>query len=216
MKLTVPTSLEDIKLHQYVAYLKEVEKSELMKEPEKYITSKAMEIFCNVSPDDLMKIEYGIVLTVVDRIKDILSEESKLVESFTVGNIKFGWLPKLDDMPYGEFLDLNTNISDWDNMVIAMGVLYRPITKERNGKYLVEEYKGDTYHEALMQMPMNAVVGAMVFFWNLGIDCLKYISSSLEEQNQMSFQNQLTLVNNGVGMQQSMNLLGEILQSMKI
>ena len=216
MKLLIPTSLKDIKLIQYLEYLKEVEKSELMQEPDKYLTSKTMEIFCNVTPDEVNNIEYGIVTTIVDRIKDIISEEPRLVESFYVGNIKFGWLPKLDDMSYGEFLDLNSNISDWDNMVIAMGVLYRPITKERKGKYLVEKYKGDTYHDALMQMPMSAVVGAMVFFWNLGLDCLKYMTNFLEEETQMSFQNQLTLVNDGVGMQHSMNLLAETLQSMKI
>lgn len=216
MKLLIPTSLKDIKLIQYLEYLKEVEKSELMQEPDKYLTSKTMEIFCNVTPDEVNNIEYGVVTTIVDRIKDIISEEPRLVESFYVGNIKFGWLPKLDDMSYGEFLDLNSNISDWDNMVIAMGVLYRPITKEKNGKYLVEKYKGDTYHDALMQMPMSAVVGAMVFFWNLGLDCLKYMTNFLEEETQMSFQNQLTLVNDGVGMQHSMNLLAETLQSMKI
>jgi hypothetical protein len=134
---------------------------------------------------------------------------------FKVGDITFGWIPKLDDMSYGEFLDLNSNISDWETMIISMGVCYRPITKEFNGKYLVEEYKGDTYHDALKQMPMDAVVGAMVFFWNLGLDCTTYILKHLEQKNTMTFQKQLSLVETGVGMQQSMNSLGATLQNMK-
>jgi hypothetical protein len=215
MKILMPSSLRDIKLQQYVDYLKELEKSKLVPNQEEYINLKSMEIFCNLSHNDVMNIEYGVVTTITDRLKDILSKEPKRVESFKIENIEFGWLPKLDDMPYGEFLDLNNNISDWDTMVVAMGVLYRPITKKRKGKYLVEKYKGDTYHDSLMQMPMDAVIGAMVFFWNLGLDCLNYMMSSLDKDKQMTFQNQLTLVNAGVGTQHSMNLLAETLQSMK-
>lgn len=215
MKVTIPTSLKDITLNQYLRWLDETEKSELQKDPNLYLNIKAMEIFCNVPKDKFMRMEYSIVTTIVDRINEILNEEPKRVEFFNVGDITFGWLPKLDDMSYGEFLDLNNNISDWNNIVIAMGVLYRPVTKKYKDKYLIEEYKGDTYHDALMHMPMSAVVGSMVFFWNLGLDCLKYMTNFLEEETQMSFQNQLTLVDDGVGIQHSMNSLAEILQNMK-
>jgi hypothetical protein len=216
MKITIPSSLNDITLSQYLEYLKEQEKAELIPEDENYLIFKAMEIFCNLSKQEVLSIEYDLVTTIVDRIKEILASEHPRVECFKVGNIDFYWLPKLDDMSYGEFLDLNGNISDWDNMVVAMGVLYRPLKLKRKGKYLVEEYKGDTYHDALMHMPMSAVVGAMVFFWNLGLDCLNYMTLFLEAETQMSFHNQLLLVDNGVGMQHSMSLLGETLQKLKL
>jgi hypothetical protein len=215
MKVTIPSSLKDITLSQYLRWLDETEKSELQNDPNLYLNIKAMEIFCNVPKDKTMGMEYSIVTTIVDRINEILNQEPKRVEFFNVGDITFGWLPKLDDMSYGEFLDLNNNISDWNNIVIAMGVLYRPVTKKYKDKYLIEEYKGDTYHDALIHMPMSAVVGSMVFFWNLGLDCLNYMMSSLDKDKQMTFQNQLTLVDAGVGTQQSMNLLAETLQNMK-
>ena len=98
-----------------------------------------------------------------------------------------------------------------------MGVLYRPITKKFRGKYLVEDYKGDSYHDALKHMPMDAVVGAMVFFWNLGLDCLTYMTTYLEEEKmKMSLPNQQSLVEDGIGMQQSMNLLEATLRSFKV
>jgi hypothetical protein len=214
MKVSVPSSLDEITLAQYLRYLEAIKENEKQKQ-ENYLEIKMLEIFCKLTHIEVLDIEYNFVSTIAERIGQILKEEPQLVQKFKVGDITFGWLPKLDDMSYGEFLDLNGNISEWDTMVVAMGVLYRPITKEKNGKYLVEEYKGDTYHDALYQMPMSAIVGAMVFFWNLGIDCTTYITKHLELEKNIPFQKQLNLVQTGVGMQQSMNLLAETLQSMK-
>ena len=216
MKVTVPSSLADITLSQYLKYLDMVKDAEKKEDPDTFIEISILQIFCKLRYEDVMLIETSFVSNICDRIKTILSTEPGLVERFTVGNINFGWLPKLDDMNYGEFLDLNGNISDWETMVVAMGVLYRPITKEFKGKYLVEDYKGDTYHEALKEMPMEAVVGAMVFFWNLGLDCTTYIMKHLEtEMTGTDFREQLTIVERGIGIQQSMNYVGATLQNMK-
>lgn len=215
MKVTVPSSLDEITLSQYLRYLQAIKDNEKQKDVN-FLEIKMLEIFCNLTHIEVLDIEFSFVSSIAERIGQILKEEPQLVKKFKIGDITFGWLPKLDDMKYGEFLDINGNISEWETMVVAMGVLYRPITKEKNGKYLVEEYKGDTYHDALKEMPMSAIVGAMVFFWNLGLDCTTYITKHLEtEMNTIPFQKQISLVETGVGMQQSMNLLGETLQSMK-
>ena len=214
MKITVPSSLADITLAQYLRYLQAMKDAEKQTD-ESYLEIKMLEIFCNLTHVEVLDIQYSYVSSIVEKLSRIIKEEPSLVQKFKVGDITFGWLPKLDDMPYGELLDLISNISDWDTMVTAMGVLYRPITLEVNGRYLVEKYKGDTYHDALKEMPMSAVVGSMVFFWNLGLDCTKYIMKSLEGVEKMTFQKQVNLVESGIGMQQSMNLLEETLQSMK-
>jgi len=214
MKVTVPTSLADITLSQYLRYLQAIKDAEKQTQ-ESFLEIKMLEIFCNLTHVEVLDIQYTFVSSIVEKLSSIIKEEPSLVKKFKVGDIQFGWLPKLDDMPYGELLDLITNISDWETIITSMGVLYRPITVELNDKYLVEKYKGDTYHDALMQMPMSAVVGSMVFFWNLGLDCTNYIMKSLEGVEKMTFQNQVNLVESGIGMQQSMNLLEETLQSMK-
>lgn len=218
MKISVPTSLSDITLEKYLLYLKELKIIEEKNLPDTHLNTKLLEIFCDISYEQSLNIQMTSVLEVSATIKEVLLQEPERVEFFNIGKIKFGWLPKLDSMSWGEFLDLNNNISDWETIIISMGVLYRPVTRIYNGKYLIEEYKGDTYHDALMQMPMDAVIGAMVFFWNLGMDCARYIAKYLEEEaTKMNFQNQLSLVENGVGIQQSMNSLEVMLQkSMKL
>jgi len=162
-------------LAKYLEYLKAIKEAEKHPDPN-YLEIKKIEIFCNLTHIEVLNIEYSFISSISERIDEIIKQEPDLVMKFKVGDITFGWIPKLDDMKYSEFLDLNSNISDWETIVISMGVCYRPITKEFNGKYLVEEYKGDTYHDALKQMPMDAVVGAMVFFWcSLGISATHFL-----------------------------------------
>lgn len=216
MKLTVPSSLNDITLIQYQEYNQEIEARKNLPDAEEYLLIKKLEIFCKLSREQVLSIEFTDINRISDIIDNILKEQPALVEKFTCKDIRFGWLPDLNKMPYGEFLDLNSNITDWNTMHIAMGVLYRPIVNEiKNGKYNIEKYEGEKYHWELRQMPLSAVIGAMVFFWNLGLDCVKYITKSLEA-NQTEFQKQLTLTETGIGILQSMNSLEGTLQNMKI
>ena len=161
-----------------------------------------------------MNMEYDSVENISDILDNILERQPELVERFKVNGIEFGWMPDLDKMSYGELLDLNGNISDWSAMHIAMGVLYRPIKNESNGLYNIEKYEGDKYHQYIRKMPLSAVIGAMVFFWNLGLDCVKYIINSSEMDSE--FQSHPNLNQTGIGIQQSMNWLVETLPSMKL
>jgi hypothetical protein len=214
MKITVPTTLADITLERYLMYLQAIKEAE--KHPdENYLEIKKIEIFCNLKYIDVLNIEYTFIKSISERIDQVLKQEPKLVVKFKLEGIEFGFHTNLDKLPYGEFLDLNANISDWQTIVVSMGVLYRPIVLKRKDKYIIEKYKGDRYHKVLMQMPMDAVVGAMVFFWNLGLDCTTFIVKHLEANKMMNLPNNHSLLKIGDGMQQSMNLLTETLQSIK-
>jgi hypothetical protein len=214
MKLLVPTSLSDITLANYLRYLEELKLVESKNLPEYYLMTKMLEIFCNITEAEAKNVKLNNVIEITSNIKEILEQKPQRVEFFTVGSLKFGWVPKLDDLSWGEFLDLNSNISDWETIYISMAVLYRPVTRERKGKYLIEEYKGDTYHDAIKQMPMDAVLGAMVFFWNLGMELANSITKHLvaEAKNNPQMLNSLESTD---GILLSMNYLEEILQSTK-
>lgn len=214
MKLIVPSSLDDITLIQYQEYNQEIESRKDLPDAEEYLKIKKIEIFCKLTREQVMMLEYDSIDKISNILDEILQRQPNLVQRFTVDKIKFGWLPELDKMSYGEFLDLNNNISDWSSMHIAMGVLYRPIKNEAKELYNIEKYEGDKYHKHLRQMPLSAVIGSMVFFWNLGMDCTTSILKSLETET--DFQSQLNLTENGVGIRQSMNSLLETLQNMKL
>lgn len=214
MKLVIPSSLNDITLIQYQEYNQEIESRKKLPDAEEYLKIKKIEIFCKISREQIMQLEFDSVEKISDILDNILERQPELVERFEVNGIKFGWMPDLDKMSYGELLDLNGNISDWSAMHIAMGVLYRPIKNESNGLYNIEKYEGDKYHQQMRKMPLSAVISAMVFFWNLGLDCLKYILNSSEMERE--FQSQQILNPTGIGIAQLTNLLEETLQNMRL
>jgi len=207
MKLLVPSSLDEISLSKYQRYLKDFEKSKTQPNQDTYLALKIIEIFCELSEEKAKQIRHDDANKVVNIILELLSQEPKLVQAFQLNGITFGWLPKLDDLPFGEFLDLNNNIDNFENIVVAMGVLYRPITEyTKDGKYSVEKYQGDKYHEVLKDMPMSAVFGATVFFWNLGMDLVTSTHNYLEHQlNKMSLAQRVNLQKNGDGLAHLLN-----------
>jgi hypothetical protein len=217
MKLIVPSTLEEISLSKYQRYLKEFEYSKSQKNQETYLGLKMIEIFCEVTEDQAKQIDSDSANKVIKILVDLLSVEQTLVESFKLGDINFGWIPKLDNLSFGEFLDINNNIDNWENIVIAMGVLYRPITgRAADGKYLIEKYEGDKYHEILKEMPLSVVLGATVFFWNLGLDLVMSTLCSLdEEMNKMSSRQRASFQENGDGLLLSLNSLKTMLLKLK-
>jgi hypothetical protein len=217
MKLIVPSSLEEISLSKYQRYLKEFEYSKSIKNQETYLGLKMIEIFCEVTEDQAKQIDSDSANKVIKILVDLLSVEQTLVESFKLGGIQFGWIPKLDNLSFGEFLDLNNNIDNWENMVTAMAVLYRPVTgRAADGKYLIEKYEGDKYHEILKEMPLSVVLGATVFFWNLGLDLVTSTLCSLEEEmSKMSTRQRASFQESGDGLLLSLNSLKMTLQELK-
>ena len=170
IELEVPTTLSDIKLWQYQKYMKIIEqnKTEDAEDEEKvndFLNMKLVEIFCNVSLVDVSRIplkEYEKVLTILNKA---FEEKPKLIQRFRLLDAEMGFIPKLDDITLGEYVDIETNITDWQKMHKAMAVLYRPINFRAKDKYDVAPYKvNEEIQEAMKDMPLDVVISSMVFF----------------------------------------------------
>ena len=212
IELTIPTTLNDIKLAQYQKFLfiaKDNEESE-------FLQQKMVQLFCGIDLKDVAQIRYKDVAEITANINNLFTKENKLIQRFKMGGVEFGFIPNLDEMSTGEYMDLDNYITDWDTMHNAMAVLYRPITNKIGNKYEIEEYKGSiTYADVMRHAPLDVVLGAMVFFYNLGNDLLKstidYLESNKEVQNILNKHN---LENVGDGIQVSMLLLKETLEDL--
>ena len=138
-KLTIPSSLSEISLSQYQKFLKIQENNE----DSYFLQCKMIEIFCNLDAKSVRLMK----LTDADRIVQILNKmfESKpqLIKTFKLLDTEYGIIPNLDEISLGEYVDLDTYMGDWDNMHIAMNVLYRPIKEKIGDKYLIKEYDVD-------------------------------------------------------------------------
>jgi len=196
LKINVPSELGEIKLSDYVKYLKVLEANEDDVNSEVFIQQKVLEIFCGIPLIDAVEYKVSDVRKVFNIITSTLDNKPELVRTFKLGDTEFGFIPKLDDMTFGEYVDLDSNLGNWDNMYKVMAVLYRPIKQKVGDKYLIEEYRGDAYYDAMIHTPMDAVVSSMLFFYNLGkelsLAMVKYLEEEKVEDSMLS---QTSLIN---------------------
>lgn len=212
IELTIPTTLNDIKLAQYQKFLSIAKDNE----DGEFLQQKMVQIFCGIDLKDVASIRYKDVAEITTNINNLFTKENRFIQRFKIGGVEFGFIPNLDEMSTGEYMDLDTYIVDWDTMHNAMAVLYRPITNKLGNKYQIEEYKGSvTYADVIRHAPLDVVLGAMVFFYNLGNDLLKSTVNYLETNPQVqNILNKHNLANVGDGIQVSMLLLKETLEDL--
>lgn len=209
VELTVPNSLNEITLGQYQKYLK------LKDLTETELSLKMIEIFCNVKAEYVRNIKANDVSDIVNIISKMFDTKPSLVNTFKLNGVEYGFIPNLDEMSFGEYIDLDTNIGDWDNMDKAMGVLYRPIEIRKNDRYHIKEYDaGDTEH--LKDMPLDAVLGSILFFYHLGNELCQVTMNSLGKTEETLLQEYLNSEQNGVGTQVFMHSLNQILGDLNI
>lgn len=199
LQVNVPNNLSEIKLSDYNKYMKVVEANEDDENSEVFISQKTLEIFCNIPLIDAVEYKLSDVRKIMNIINVTLSQKPDLVRTFKLGDTEFGFIPKLDDMTFGEYVDLDSNLGDWDNMYKVMAVLYRPVKQKVGDKYLIEEYRGDRYYDAMIHTPMDAVVSSMVFFYNLGKELSIAMTKFLEEETMEDLTRSQILATNGGG-----------------
>jgi hypothetical protein len=212
LELFIPTHLNEIKLAQYQKFLKIAEQNE----DSEFLHQKMVQYFCGVDLRDIANIKHKQVMEITASISEMFKVSHKFIPRFKMGGVEFGFIPNLDEMTQGEFVDLDTYISDWQEMHKAMAVLFRPITKKVNDKYQIEEYNGSiTYSEVMKHAPLDVVLGATVFFYHLGNELMKSTLTYLEESPQIqSLMNKHNLENGGDGIHLSMLSLRETLEDL--
>jgi len=217
IQINVPTNLEGISLEQYQKYLevsKEVDTD--TEDGARFITIKILEIFCGMSSKDIHLLPLKVFDVAIAQVMNCLSESTPLIHRFTMRGtdgveIEFGMIPQLDDMSFGEYVDLDSTITDWKNMHKAMAVLFRPITKSKGEFYDILPYNGYLdYMDLMKYMPLNVALGALVFFYRLGTKLSKLTINSLmnhlTEEERLQVENKF-LDKSGVGINQFMQSL---------
>jgi hypothetical protein len=212
LELNIPTHLGEIKLLQYQKFLKIAKENE----ESEFLHQKMVQIFCGIDLKDVASIKHKDVANITSNLGELFKTNHKLITRFKLGGAEFGFIPNLDDMTQGEYVDLDTYITDWDEMHKAMAVLFRPITNKVGDRYQIEEYKGSiSYADVMKHAPLDVVLGAVVFFYHLGNELLKSTVNYLEEkQTKIAIANKHNLVKDGDGIVHSMLLLRETLEDL--
>lgn len=209
VNLRIPNSLNEITLGQYqeFAKLQDLKDSDLQ--------LKMIEIFCNVPEIVVRNMRATDIVEICDIINNMFDVKHQLINGFKLNGTNYGFIPSLEDMSFGEYVDLDTFIGDNDNLHRAVNVLYRPIEHKQGGRYTIKEYDPNN-SEVAKEFPLDAVFGAVVFFYNLGKDLSIAMMNSLDSKNEQILAQYLTSQPNGGGTTQSMHYLTEMLQSLNI
>ena len=214
LSISIPTSLNEITLEQYQRYLSIAKDNK----DTTFLNHKMIEIFCGVSLMEVSLMKMKDISDILLRLEETFKTNTdKLIRTFKYDGVEYGFIPNLDEITLGEYTDLDTYISDWDNMHKAMAVLYRPITKKVLNNYSIKEYNGShEYSDIMKSMPLDVALSSTVFFFNLLSELLTYTANYLEMDK--AFQDLLKKNNselNGGGIHHITHLLRETSSNLK-
>tara|TARA_R100000458_G_C8176219_1_gene174907 strand:+ start:27 stop:608 length:582 start_codon:yes stop_codon:yes gene_type:complete len=169
VKLTIPNEWSDITIGVYQEYIK-IQES---KASEKNKVIRSLALLCNTSPFVVKKMAYTDLLDIMNIIKGMIDTEPKkedFVKVFTFSEIEFGFVPNLNKLTTGEYIDLESYCKNpIENLHIIMSILYRKVTNKVNKRYAIEPYNPDEFKEELFKdCPMNIALSSLGFFLTLG------------------------------------------------
>lgn len=206
INITIPENLNEITLYQYQRFEKLIKDNE----PSEFVNQKTIEIFCNIELKDVARIRIAEVSEILKHINDLLQQKPKLTQTFKLGVYEFGFIPKLEDLSSGEYIDIESYLSDTQTLHKAMAVLFRPIKTKVNKLYTIKEYESsEKYSEVLKYMPLDIALGCMLFFSTLLNDCVSGLTDYIQNEAEQSEQVKNLLAKNGVGINQFTQQLKE-------
>ena len=211
VEINIPETMSEVTLGQYQKFLKIQENNT----DERFLQIKMIEIFCNVPSEYVLNMRLSDTNEIVSMLNELFSDKQKLIQRTKISGKEYGFIPKLEDISLGEYIDLDTYLGNWENMHLAMQVLYRPIKNKYGERYSIEDYKaGDGLH--MKDITLDCVMGSILFFYSLGTDLSKAILNSSQAEKESLIVRYLNSEASGVGINQYTHSLSAMLQDLNI
>ena len=181
MKITIPENINDITLSQYQKYTDLMKREDLALHE---LNTRKIQIFTGLKPDEVRNISISDYDEIVSLIDKALETEHEFQQTFFIKDVEFGFIPNLDKITAGEFIDIEKYQSNIEDLHKLMAVLFRPINKkDAFNNYEIQTYKGtEQFSEIMKLMPLSAVNGALVFFSSLSNELLSYIQKFTNQE----------------------------------
>ena len=115
-----------------------------------------------------------------------INEENELIKTFKIDGVEYGFIPNLNNITVGEWVDLDTYQSRKDSLHKLMAILYRPIVNKLGDTYNIEPYDGTEKTEKLMlDTDVRIFNSAMVFFYTLSKKLLEGLDTYIQNQTKI-------------------------------
>lgn len=212
VQIKVPSTLNEIPLKHYQDFLSVQKNSS----DEEFVAQKMVEIFCGIRLIEVAKIKLTSLNELIAHFTKLFEQTPKFTPTFKIGDIEFGFIPELEEITFGEYVDLDSHLQSWDNFHKAMAVLYRPIKTRKGEKYDIKDYDPSVDMQELMRFaPLDVCISASLFFWTLESELLQATLNYLEKQMKkdkslsQTLAKQLNLAKDGDGISRFMQSLKE-------
>ena len=178
LKIRLPENLADITLEQ--AQKLDILNAKRDNLNELSFIKRYISIFTELKFRDLDNISMSDFDGIHTQITEALDTEVPFENRFVLNQVEYGFVPNLDEITTGEYIDLSTYGNSMETLHKTMAVLFRPITKDvAFGSYEIEPYNGTKDRAEIMkQAPMNIVLGMLVFFCDLSKELKNHILKS--------------------------------------
>ncbi len=162
--IEVPTGLNDIPLYKYLQFMQIDESAS-----DEFKAKRMLHLFCGVLPSDFKNIKHQDVENLLFKVGKVLNSQPKFQRRFVLEGVEYGFIPNLDEMTFGEFVDID-GVKDYKkDMGKLMSILFRRVVEKSGQRYLIAPYENKF---DFRDMPTGVALGALVFFWTIGRDCL--------------------------------------------
>ena len=207
-KFDIPSDLSEISLQAYQKYAELAEDAE----PSEFLTQSMVAYLCGLRLSDVFVMKRKDVTETALHLDELFAKQPDLQLTFKVGKQEFGFIPNLDNITQGEYVDLDSYLN-WKDMHKALAVLYRPIESKVGNEYTIQKYTGTEETAELMKLaPLSIALGARVFFYSLAKELgIATQRSLMEELVGESLALQPNSTKTGDGITQSMHSLKETL-----
>ena len=187
MKISVPTHINDITLEQYQRFAK-INTEEQDKE---FFMFKTIEIFCGVDIALVSKMRLKDAESISNEVIEVLNSNIPFTNRLELEGVKYGFIPDLQAISLGEFIDLEEGLADSKSFHKAAATMFRPIVKEVGELYTIDGYEASTdMHHIMKQAPLGVISVAIVFFYNI----VKELQRDLEDYSQGSQEEMTTIL----------------------
>jgi hypothetical protein len=225
IQLQLPKDINSVNLRDFQKFQKVVADNPEVNND--FLEIKMLQIFAGLTYKEVQLLPVGTFDDVMRYMTILFESKTPLIRRFTMTgtdgvDVEFGFIPNLDKMTMGEYIDLNNYLEDADSLHKAMAVLYRPIHPSYKNKtnYRISSYEGTEFFSELMKdMPLGIALGAKVFFYRLGTKLSRLIMNSFQRQleardNNLSEEEKSRLIESIDGIRNSTLLLEDRLSKL--
>ena len=111
VKFQITQTLNSITLGQYQNFQKVLKDNEGAEESS-FVGMKMLEIFCNADFEKIRNVDLGVFDVALNKLKEVLEMKPSMSKKIVVDDTEYGFIPDLENITLGEYVDLEKYMAD--------------------------------------------------------------------------------------------------------